>query len=71
MVSDVSPAPITRGRTGLPGAGLLKRVLSLGFGQKKAASIDNLTESHYRDLGLPSRRHDAIDPRPLIRLGPM
>lgn len=49
----------------------LRRLVSDRFRKGKALSVNDLSASHYRDLGLPMYRHGATDTRPHIILGPM
>ncbi len=71
MFADTVSAPKTTRNIKMPGLSTLKRVITGMFGKPGLASPADLSESHYRDLGLPSPRQDLRDIRPLIILGPM
>lgn len=71
MLADTLTVPENTRRFRLNWLAALRLLVSERFNNKRALSAEHLPESHYRDLGLSPRRHDAVDTRPLIILGPM
>lgn len=71
MFLDTAAAAEKERTFALSGLEALKRFIASRWKKTDTLSVDDLPESHYRDLGLPTRRPADHDPRPNIILGPM